>query len=297
MTNIHDDEGVLDLAAARERLVDITRTTRRPEEQRRDIAFVQTAALLDIAASLRPLAREVAISLEERDLMYSEIPDDDASLEEIDRLAYPTLEAYAAVGGTADDFLVEGDLVHVIGETEPGEVVKLGITEGDIFADVAFAEAGTMRYYVRNLERLVGDAGDGKGDEPVRPFVGARVWPKGDDGVGIVRGVDDSSGTTLVSISWLPDPRDEDAVPEEYLADDRIRGPFEADGFIFDTFPEGSTTPDEIAVLERAKLAQLNAAADAEGEIDEDDFTPPASALDALDRAEKKPGKKKGSKK
>jgi hypothetical protein len=106
------------------------------DAHRRAVARISTAALIDIAASLRILAAEV---------VFSGVLDD-ADTE-------PTVDA--PIAEETRDFFVEGDTVRVIGDdTEPGEVVGLGFDQGEAYANVEFA-GGQERYYVRNLERVV----------------------------------------------------------------------------------------------------------------------------------------------
>lgn len=133
--DIYDDEGDLDFGKARQSL-EATPAINAADVRRARYAELQIAATLDIAASLRVLALEALLAMP-----GGEEPDVDTE---------PVTEE-------TRDFLVEGDLVTVVGDTAPGEVVKLGWDQGEIFADVAFAEGRRERFYVRNLERLVGD--------------------------------------------------------------------------------------------------------------------------------------------
>lgn len=141
--DIYTEDSHLDIGAARSAL-DATAHIGNDAVKRHRYAELQIATLLDIAASLRIVALEAAVNGLHDDLALAKAyPESTEPDEEIER-----------------DFLLVGDLVHVIGETEPGEVVALGVDSGEPFADVDFAVAKGMRYYVRNLERLVGDAAD-----------------------------------------------------------------------------------------------------------------------------------------
>lgn len=129
-----EDAGLVDLRAAARELRAVTGIT--GERQRHVyVTEIQTAVLLDIAASLRALADEardamrVAVS---RDVV--EDPEEEAR-----------------------DFLVKGDLVMAAGSTEPGEVVGFGTSEGAIYADVLFAGGSRSRCWLDTLTRLVGD--------------------------------------------------------------------------------------------------------------------------------------------
>lgn len=68
------------------------------------------------------------------------------------------------------------------------------------------------------------------------PFVGARAWPRYDDGVGVVRFVDYAA--EKVWVSGLPDPRDNETTDEDIIA--AISRPMSFDRFRFDSFPDGS---------------------------------------------------------
>tara|TARA_R100000664_G_scaffold33433_1_gene50534 strand:+ start:764 stop:1378 length:615 start_codon:yes stop_codon:yes gene_type:complete len=148
-----DDEAhvVIDIDRARDELRRSAGIHNR-DDRRAAVAEVTAAALLDIALSLRPLAAE----------------------------AYAAMHGAHFVQGTVEegpsdeerDFLVVGDLVHVEGDTEPGEVVKLGVDQAEVYADVHFASGADKRYWQRELVRLRGDKveddeGGESGDEPI----------------------------------------------------------------------------------------------------------------------------------
>lgn len=132
--NIYE-EGGLDLQAAFTEL-EATGSIQNDGVRRGRMAELSAGALLDIAGSLRVLAAEAAGAM---GVSLSTIVED-AEAEEGPR-----------------DFLVEGDLVHRLEDTEPGEVVALGFDgDGDPWADVEFG-GGPVRLYVSSLVRLVGD--------------------------------------------------------------------------------------------------------------------------------------------
>lgn len=114
------------------------------EVRRQRMAEISAAALLDIAGSLRVLAGEAAAA------MFPAAAADYFAGE---------VEPFTP-GDESDgprDFLLEGDLVHKIDGTEPGEVVALGFDgDGALYADVEFG-AGPVRLYASSLVRLVGD--------------------------------------------------------------------------------------------------------------------------------------------
>jgi hypothetical protein len=134
--NIYDENGELDIDAAR-RENDATAAIHGLDVRRTRYAELQIAALLDIAGSLRVVALEAGIALGIDEPTPTDEPE-------------PDPEAFYG-------FFVVGDLVTVVGDTTPGEIVRLGFDQGEPFADVDFAESKGVRYYTRNLERLVGD--------------------------------------------------------------------------------------------------------------------------------------------
>lgn len=213
MADIYPDEGssgVIDIGKARDALK--LSAGMNDAQRRTHVAEITAAAMLDIAASLRPIGAEAASALNWA-----------STTEE------PDIAAAQRIGETIEDrgdFLVIGDLVVVDGNDEPGEVRGFGNDQGEITVDVAFANGADGRYFLANVHRLVGNDRD----------------------------------------------------------DDTMREAAEASG--------DDRTPDEVGHDEAfGELAKLNAAADAEGEID-DDFDAPATALDALKAKSKKKGKK-----
>lgn len=101
------------------------------------IAELQTAALLDIALSLRAVAADARLGL-------------------VDAAVEP--ESDEPEGER--DFFIEGDLVVAPGMDEPGEIKGFGQSEGDIYATVLFAGGAESRVWISDLTRLVGDERD-----------------------------------------------------------------------------------------------------------------------------------------
>lgn len=144
---LYDPERGLDLAlAARE--LDAQRHVSNETAARRKVAEINAFALLDIAGSLRILAAESATYLDSTEALAATDPVDEP--DEATR-----------------DFLVVGDLVHVIDDTEPGEVTRLGFDQGEAYAEVAFANGHADRFYVRNLVRIIGDEAEDEALEAV----------------------------------------------------------------------------------------------------------------------------------
>lgn len=153
--NIYEDDGtrgVLDFAKAKHELEGISSITN-AESRRAALSELTTAALLDIAYSLRSVGAEASLALLGSGVLTSTEPEPDE----------PTDDR---------DFLVVGDLVHRRDDTEPGEVVKVGVTEGETFADVAFANGSEGRYFQRDLVRLRGDNVDPEFVETIVESVG-----------------------------------------------------------------------------------------------------------------------------
>lgn len=153
--NIYTDDGtqgVLDFAKAKHELEGVSSITN-AESRRAALSELTTAALLDIAYSLRSVGAEASLALLGSGVLTStELEADE-----------PTDDR---------DFLVVGDLVHRRDDTEPGEVVKVGVTEGETFADVAFANGSEGRYFQRDLVRLRGDNVDPEFVETIVESVG-----------------------------------------------------------------------------------------------------------------------------
>jgi hypothetical protein len=215
MADIYPDEGssgVIDIGKARDALK--LSAGMNDAQRRAHVAEITAAAMLDIAASLRPIGAEAASALNWAST--TEEPESEP--------------VTARIGGELEHVYVTGDIVAVDGAAEPGEIIDFGMDQGSMTATIRFADG-----------------------------VESRVW------VSDIRHLDD-------------DDRDDDST--QAAAEAKVRA-VEAERL-------GLITLDE----RNAELAKLNAAADAEGEID-DDFDAPATALDALKAKSKKKGGKK----
>lgn len=104
--------------------------------KRATIASISAAAQVDIAASLRIIATESALAM-------SGAPLDTDEPDEPDE----------------EEPLVEGDVVLVDGEGEPGTIAGFRFTEGEFFAEVEWVDGGAL-FAVSRLTRLVGDEGE-----------------------------------------------------------------------------------------------------------------------------------------
>jgi hypothetical protein len=138
---IYEPEGstaIVDLRAAAKELRAAGSITN-ADTRRAVVAEITAATLLDIALSLRYVGAEALAAIP---VYATEL---DGPAETPDEPEH------------ADDFFVVGDLVHLDADTEPGEIVKILVTEGEVAADVAFASGYTMRHFTRDLVRLVGD--------------------------------------------------------------------------------------------------------------------------------------------
>lgn len=129
--------------------------------KRFEVARISTAALIDIAGSLRILAGEASLAM----LGSGAFVDDGEE---------------AAPDDAPGDLFVEGDRVRLRDDSgSTGTIVSLGVSEGDVYADVELddpdREPEVRRYFVEYLERIVGDEsaeveGDDESDEPEDDF-------------------------------------------------------------------------------------------------------------------------------
>lgn len=118
--------------------------------RREAIAKIQAVALLDIAGSLRVLAGEASLAM-----FGSGAFGDDGETEP---------------DNTPGDLFVEGDRVRLRDESgSTGTIVSLGVSEGDVYADVELDDTEdddeVRRYFVEYLERIVGDESDDTEDD------------------------------------------------------------------------------------------------------------------------------------
>lgn len=169
------------------------------DKARQKIAAVQTSALLDIAGSLQVLAAEVLTTYGAALGVGTTSDRDEADVADSER-----------------DFLLVGDLVHLRDDAEPGEVVKVGVDQGEAYADVLWpGRASADRLYQSYLVRIVDGpssetieriaeaitasiVSDDQGGEPVEiigePIVPAQTEPPlpvGDDGIPVATAIED----------------------------------------------------------------------------------------------------------
>jgi len=166
--DIYDDEGNLDYEKAR---TETRATGKMLDERQRGVRLdeITTAAVIDIAASLSVIALEASVAL--------------GSIEggSVTPLVGLTDDEPEEVTEATRDFLVVTDLVHVVGDTEPGEVVGLGFDQGEAYADVAFVGEKQERFYTRNLVRIIGDEAPEGVVEEIADAVAAEIPEDPDD--------------------------------------------------------------------------------------------------------------------
>lgn len=152
--DIYTDEGSLDYEKARAAVAASGKVTSDPI-RKAQIAELQTAALIDLAESFSMVALEAMLAMPQPD---APAPGEDLAEFEVEAGEFVRVR----------DFLIVGDLVHVIDDTEPGEVRRLGVDQGEVWAEVDFANGVQgMRYFSRNLKRIIGDAPDAEFVEDV----------------------------------------------------------------------------------------------------------------------------------
>lgn len=225
--NIYEDGGDaidIDRAAAEVRATGLIQND---GVRRYRLAEIQTAALVDIAGSLRVLASEAAAAmLPAASVEYFEGGEDGDDTEP----------------DGPRDFLLVGDLVHLVGQTEPGEIVALGFDgEGAGTATVNFGD-GDVRgpLYVTSLVRMVGD--EGRDLELLDAMIEA-----GDDPAGEISDEEEAADPDLVDLDAEPGPED--------LVDD-----IDAD-FGNEPHPEAESAVDVLRANEAARKAAKKAAA------------------------------------
>lgn len=168
MSNIYEDgpERAVDLAKAIAQLAQ-SGAINNDGVRRSTVAEISTAALLDIAGSLRVIAAEAALAM--------------AGSGSFTLDGMP--EAEAPMTDDTRDFLVVGDRVTAKADDdrEVGRVTGVGVTEGEPYADVAF-EQFTGRLFARDLERVTSDETEDAIDlAAMRSHEDARLDPEGDD--------------------------------------------------------------------------------------------------------------------
>lgn len=283
--DIYTPEGDLDI----EKAVAANRSTphlNNAETRKTRDAEVQIAALLDIATSLRTIALEAAVN-------GLGLGADDAG------------DETAETGEDAPrDFLVVGDLVTVKGSTEPAEVVDLGMDQGEPFAVVDFAVTKGMRYYVRNLERLVGDKLDeariDRGDfrpEEIYGVGGKPTTQRPDDGLGLVGSVGHEDAAAALR---EPETIDELASSEVPLVG--VATEAETPALLTDADEDGDEAVGGYELDEDEPTAEdlvddIDADFDGAAHPAAEDALEVLKANEAARKARKKSGPKKGSKK
>jgi len=148
--------------------------------RRARMAEISAAALVDIATSLRVIANESAAAM---------LPA--ASVD-----YFGEAEGFEP-GGEDDgprDFLLVGDIVHLVGQTEPGEIESFGFDgDGDETAVVNFGDGATREYYHSALVRLTGD--EGRDPELLEALIEA-----GDDPAGEISDEEEAADPDLVDL-------------------------------------------------------------------------------------------------
>ena len=146
--------------------------------RRARMAEISAAALVDIATSLRVIANESAAAM---------LPA--ASVD-----YFGEAEGFEP-GGEDDgprDFLLVGDVVHLVGQTEPGEIESFGFDgDGAPTAVVNFGDGATREYYHSALVRMVGD--EGRDPELLEALIEA-----GDDPAGEISDEEEAADPDLV---------------------------------------------------------------------------------------------------
>lgn len=141
--DIYEDngtQGVLDFGKAKREL-EATAAITGETTRRERYAELTAAALLDVAYSLRSVGAEASLALLGSGVLTGPEPEEEPAVDDPNR----PLEV--------------GDLVHMLNDTEPGEVVAVLVTEDEPAADVAFANGSSLRLFQRDLVRLRGDDG------------------------------------------------------------------------------------------------------------------------------------------
>lgn len=166
--------------------------------RRARMAEISAAALVDIATSLRVIANESAAAM---------LPA--ASVE-----YFGEAEGFEP-GGEDDgprDFLLVGDIVHLVGQTEPGEIESFGFDgDGAPTAVVNFGDGATREYYHSALVRMVGDEGR---DPELLEAIEALI-EEGDDTAGAISDEEEAADPDLFD---LVDDIDADFADETHPA-------------------------------------------------------------------------------
>lgn len=205
--------------------------------RRARMAEISAAALVDIATSLRVIANESAAAM---------LPA--ASVE-----YFGEAEGFEP-GGEDDgprDFLLVGDIVHLVGQTEPGEIESFGFDgDGAPTAVVNFGDGATREYYHSALVRVVGDEGR---DPELLELLEALI-EAGDDPAGEISDDEEAADPDLVDL----DAEADEPSPAD-LVDD-IDADFEGE-----PHPAAESAVDVLRANEAARKAAKKAAATKKG--------------------------------
>jgi len=201
--------------------------------RRARMAEISAAALVDIATSLRVIANESA-----------------AAMLPAGSVEYFEGEGFEP-GGEDDgprDFLLVGDIVHLVGQTEPGEVESFSFDgDGAPTAVVNFGDGATREYYHSALVRMVGDKG--RYPELLEALIEAS-----DDPAGEISDEEEAADPDLVDL----DAEADEPSPAD-LVDD-IDADFEGE-----PHPAAESAVDVLRANEAARKAAKKAAATKKG--------------------------------
>ena len=207
------------------------------------MAEISAAALVDIATSLRVIANESAAAM---------LPA--ASVDyfgEAEGFEPGGEDDGFEPGGEDDgprDFLLVGDIVHLVGQTEPGEIESFGFDgDGAPTAVVNFGDGATREYYHSALVRMVGD--EGRDPELLEALIEA-----GDDPAGEISDEEEAADPDLVDL----DAEADEPSPAD-LVDD-IDADFEGE-----PHPAAESAVDVLRANEAARKAAKKVAATKKG--------------------------------
>ena len=202
--------------------------------RRARMAEISAAALVDIATSLRVIANESAAAM---------LPA--ASVD-----YFGEAEGFEPDGEDDGprDFLLVGDVVHLVGQTEPGEIESFSFDgDGAPTASVNFGDGAPREYYHSSLVRMVGD--EGRDPEPLDALIEV-----GDDPAGEISDEEEAADPDLVDL----DAEADEPSPAD-LVDD-IDADFEGE-----PHPAAESAVDVLRANEAARKAAKKAAATKKG--------------------------------
>ena len=285
--NIYQDDpeasGVIDIEkAARE----LKRTDgMSPDMRRAAVAEISAGALLDIASSLRPIAAEALAAMAEQD-------------------DYP--HGHPELDPEPEALIAAGDIVHVSGLDEIGEVTATGVDQDAAWAVVRLdapddgSEPRIVRVWADRLTRLRGDEGGGP-IEAVQyvapeggtdgPFltIGARVYSEAERVQGVIEGFEQGEGGAYARLD-VPGAAVDHVVP---IRDLKLGEPPHetAEGHAADLLD--AIEPHDAAVVAEEIAEEID------DDFDGDEHADAAAALERLkaNEAARKAAKKSSSKK